>query len=144
MTMRGSLVVLLAVTVWWGCASRGEPAQCDDSCAAAKGWPVATYRAQPTYPEEAAARSIGGCVVVSFEITPGGVADRYQVLDSKPPGVFDMATLEALNDWRFKVPERPGRYAQRIDYRMANAPAPAGCIEVPGFDALNRAKVRGS
>ena len=103
--------------------------------------PMPTYRAQPVYPRAAAARRVEGCVVVSFVILPSGQADAYQVLDSQPAGVFDQATLKALNDWTFKVPERSGRYYQTIEYRMERSgqkskTSPPRCM-TPSPEQLN-------
>lgn len=83
-----------------------------------EGGPVATRRVDPDYPKEAVAGHIEGCVTVSFEILPDGRADRYVVVDSVPKGVFDKVTLLALNEWRFRAPARPGRYAQTIEYHV--------------------------
>lgn len=135
---------VVAVVALAGCATTVGPSGCDSACdetVRAEGRPVPTHRAQPVYPLPAAQNGIGGCVVVSFVITPAGIADQYQVLDSKPAGVFDSATLKALNDWRFEVPARPGRYAQEISYKVTprqKNPQP-GCIKTPGYDELNKA-----
>ena len=139
--LKAVVLAAMCTTACSGVATK-DVADCDSTCRAAKGWPEPTKRVPPKYPSEAARQRLEGCVVVSFEITPDGLADKYQVLDSKPAGVFDAATLASLNHWRFEVPSRPGRYAQRIDYRMDPRPSvlPLECIEQPGFDQLNGAK----
>jgi TonB family protein len=126
-----------------GIAVAAPPADdgCDQRCKEAKGMPMPTHRAKPVYPRAAAERRVEGCVVVSFVILPSGQADAYQVLDSQPAGVFDQATLKALNDWTFNVPERPGRYYQTIEYRMEiagqkNKSPPPECIK-PTLEQLN-------
>ena len=140
MSPRALLPVALGVTLA-SCAT--QPA-CDDRCRAnaeKNGLPVPVYRKAPEYPREAVNRGVSGCTVVSFVIRPDGLADEFQVLDSKPAGVFDGVTLLALKDWRFEVPARPGRYAQRLDYLVqeghGGSTTRPPCIEAPGYDALN-------
>ena len=130
----------LGLALFFSLAASAAGPECDEQCLEARGMPVPTHRAAPKYPEAAAARHVEGCVVASFEITPQGLADKYQVLDSQPKGVFDGAALKALNDWRFKFPEKkPGRYAERFEFRMSQPKArkPLPCMAAPGYDALN-------
>ena len=104
------------------------------------GMPEAIHKAQPRYPRPLAEAGMQGCVLVSFVIKPDGRADQYVILDSVPKGLFDQATLAALNEWRFKQPPRPGRYAQKIDYRVDAPfaiPVQRECQPVPSFEELN-------
>lgn len=124
---RAALAGLAACAAAWAAAAAPAPSASAEP----------TRRVAPGYPREAIGNNIEGCVTVSFEILPDGRADRYVVVDSVPQGLFDQATLLALNEWRFKVPERPGRYAQTIEYRFdGGRPAARECAR-PTFDQLN-------
>lgn len=57
---------------------------------------------QPRYPSQAARRRLSGFVIVEFTIQPDGTVIKPIVVDSKPKGVFDVATLQAIKRWKFK------------------------------------------
>src|SRR5205085_160061 len=68
------------------------------------GAPEVLHTVQPIYPREAARPGIQGCTVISFIVTSDGLADEYEVVESVPKGMFDKASLVALNGWRFEPP----------------------------------------
>jgi TonB family protein len=136
---------LLSIALALSLAACAVTPKCDSQCHAAeeaKGIPWPLERTQPSFPQKAASERLEGCTVVSFEILPTGKADEFQIFDSQPPGLFDMATLEALKDWRFAIPTRPGRYFQLVVYRLeppGRAPEKS-CSVPPSFEALNAVK----
>jgi len=70
---------------------------------------------KPTYPETELNQSISARVVVAMHVTPEGEVDEVQVQDAKadPPGpthAFELASLEALKQWRIGVPKKSPGY----------------------------------
>lgn len=59
-------------------------------------------RQPPEYPYKAARRGIEGWVRVSFDVTATGNVENVEVIESDPPGVFDIAASRAVLRWRFK------------------------------------------
>lgn len=126
--MRARWVV--SMLLWGGLAS-AQSARTSDG----EGVPV--KRVMPDYPKAAFKDRVEGCVTVSFAILPDGRADTYIVMDSVPQGLFDQATLRALNEWRFKAPTRPGRHAQMFEYRLEGGrPLERNCVS-PSYAELN-------
>lgn len=132
-------VIAVAVSVVFACISTQKSnAQEDTAVAADLEDPIGIQRVSPEYPREAARRGLSGCNVISFEITAEGLADKYQILDSQPKGVFDKASLIAMNRWKFKQPKRPGRYAVELNYEVDSAVGPPPlCIKTPTYEQLN-------
>jgi hypothetical protein len=101
------------------------------------------------YPMMALERRIEGCVVVTFEIGDDGLSDHYMIYDAVTKGLgFDKAALLGLNDSVFVVPQKPGRYAVRVDFQMRQAGnqaladldaiSPArDCKPIPTYEELN-------
>jgi TonB family protein len=66
---------------------------------------------KPTYPEIELNRRISARVVVALHVTPDGEVDEFQVQEANadPPGptrAFELAALDALRLWRFRLPHR--------------------------------------
>lgn len=61
------------------------------------------------YPERARAGGIEGYVTVSMLVGVSGDVENARVLESEPPGVFDVAALEAVRTWRFEPATYQGR-----------------------------------
>ena len=98
------------------------------------------HRANPVYPKAAAKKGVAGCVLVGFDVDAKGLADHYVVLDSQPKGVFDQATLKALNRWRWEK-GKPGHQAQvisfQIDGKQKDAPrCAAPAVAQPAVQSL--------
>ena len=124
MVIRFALLATLAVATGLagvGCAQAPVEESAELAEARAKGL-VPTKRTQPEYPRRAALAGVQGCVTVSFDVLPDGRTDNYEVLDSKPQGVFVKTTLLALKDWRFPERQEPIRTQQKITYTLVNQP----------------------
>lgn len=63
---------------------------------------VPLSRQPPEYPYKAARRGIEGWVRVAFDVTGTGDVENVEVIESDPPGVFDIAASRAVSRWRFK------------------------------------------
>ncbi len=56
----------------------------------------------PMYPRRAAARGIEGYVLLEFTVTKTGAVRDPKVLESKPPGIFDRAAMNASLKFKYK------------------------------------------
>ena len=54
------------------------------------------------YPRRAAARGIEGYVLLEFTVTKTGAVRDPRVLESKPPGIFDRAAMNASLKFKYK------------------------------------------
>ena len=87
----------------------------------------------PKYPAAAAAKKIGGRVVLEIDIDATGRPVNVEVVKSEPAGVFDQATVDAARQWRFK-PEIEngksvaGRVRVPVDFAPPPPVAPAGAL----------------
>lgn len=63
---------------------------------------VPLSRQPPEYPYKATRRGIEGWVRVAFDVTETGDVENVEVIESDPPGVFDIAASRAVSRWRFK------------------------------------------
>jgi TonB family protein len=127
-----SMLLCLALA---GCAS--GPSQQDGP---SSGQAVPKHQTKPRYPKVLQEAGMQGCVLVSFVIRDDGRAEQYKVEDSVPAGMFDQSAIASLTEWRFEPPARPGRYAQRLSYRLDSPHAiklQRECKPVPGFEELN-------
>jgi TonB family protein len=70
-------------------------------CEVEKTANYAVYRWTPTYPEQACEQDIGGYATVRFRLGANGEARNPNVIESKPPGVFNAAALEGIRHWHF-------------------------------------------
>jgi protein TonB len=66
-------------------------------------------RIPPQYPPYAMARGIEGWVDLSFIVTVEGTVHDVVVVDAQPPGVFDMAAVNAVSRWRYQPVVEDGR-----------------------------------
>lgn len=114
----GVAVVLWVLVVTAGCIGTPERGpEWDDL--EDKGL-VPTKRVPPEYPRRAAIAGVQGCVTATFDVMPDGRTDNYEVVDSKPQGVFVKAALLALRDWRFPERDEPVRTQQTIRFHLGN------------------------
>lgn len=83
---------------------------------------VPTFRAKPIYPQREANRGIQGCVNVIFQLDAQGHPTHLQARASAPNGVFDVAAIRTVSQWRFRVTDRQGHSAtagtEKIDQVM--------------------------
>jgi len=84
---------------------------------------------QPEYPSLARRGGVEGCVTIAFDVTPGGHTDNFQVLDSRPKGVFDHAMLLALKDWRYPPREKPVRLVNKTQFALGDAYEGPACLD---------------
>lgn len=63
--------------------------------------PVPLVRVDPDYPARAKQQGIRGYVEVEFTISPVGTVVNEKILRSKPPRVFDRASLQAVRRWKY-------------------------------------------
>lgn len=124
-----------AVPALAGVAAAADPAP--PPALAADGAAIATRQVPPEYPKGPLKKGIDGCVLLSFTIDAEGRGRDVQVLESKPKGVFDAATLKVMDQWRFQQPAREGRYAQLVQYRVEGRKPVNLCQPLPSFAALN-------
>jgi protein TonB len=68
--------------------------------------PVPVQQVAPQPPARARQKGISGVVVVSLLIGVDGRVQDIDVLESRPPGLFDEAAITAVRQWRYQ----PARY----------------------------------
>lgn len=83
----------------------------------------ALSRQQPYYPHSALLFCISGQVKVRFTIDAQGKPNNIRVVESEPKGVFDRATRQTIERWRFTPACREGEPAAReavqtIEFRL--------------------------
>lgn len=85
--------------------------------------PVAVEQVPPKWPEAARKRGVNGVVVMSLLVGVDGRVSEVRVLESRPPGVFDGAALEAVRQWRFQAAQYQGqpvavRVTQPLEFNL--------------------------
>jgi protein TonB len=93
----GGLLLLSMIWVSIASAQEYEAAEVDTK-------PKIVRQAKITYPSMAKRNSIEGRVVVRVLIGKKGKAEKMEVVESTPEGMFDDAALKSLKYWQF----RPG------------------------------------
>lgn len=118
-----ALLVIGVLGAAAGCAGQGGVDTSDPAWdeARSKGL-VPLERVPPEYPRRAALAGVQGCATIAFDVLTDGRTDNFQVLDSKPPGVFARAAMLALHDWRFPERDSPIRTSQRIQFSLRGQP----------------------
>ncbi len=71
--------------------------------------PQPLVQLRPFYPAHARMRQIEGHVVVEFVVSPGGHAERIEVISSEPGNVFRTVAVRAVERWRFSPGTREGQ-----------------------------------
>ncbi len=89
-----------------------------------------SQHAPPRYPKEAANNGISGRVVMLVDVAADGSVQDVQVEESRPAGVFDAVSVEAVRKWKFKPVLEHGRpVAHRmrvpIDFDLDEPSAPS-------------------
>jgi TonB family protein len=85
----------------------------DDATSGKSAEPIS--RKNPTYPRIALNKDIEGWVLLSFIVEPDGKTNEIVVLDSSPPGVFEKASIKAIEGWIFRpamIAGKPVRQSQ--------------------------------
>lgn len=85
--------------------------------------PEVVKRVTPVYPEVAKKDSIEGQVIVQITIDESGKVIQAEVVQARPPGIFDQAALDAIKQWEFKPATADGKpikvkMAQRIAFTL--------------------------
>ena len=93
----GSLLLFLVIWVSMASAQEYDASDVDTMPKIIRQMPV-------SYPAEAKRGGLEGHVVVRVLIGTNGKADKMEVVESEPEGVFDEAALKSLKYWQF----RPG------------------------------------
>ncbi|MBL8384986.1 MAG: energy transducer TonB [Burkholderiales bacterium] len=75
------------------------------------GAPV-THQPPLPYPVEAERRGREGTVVVAFLVGEDGVPERYRIIESDPPLLFDAVVNAAAPEFRFAPAVRNGKPAR--------------------------------
>lgn len=75
----------------------------------------------PKYPAAAAAKKIGGKLVLEVDIDATGKPTNIEVVKAVPFGVFEQSTVDAVRQWRFKPEMKggkpvPGRVRVPVDF----------------------------
>lgn len=70
--------------------------------------------APPKYPADAAAKGLGGLVVLDVLVGVDGVPKEIKVFESSPDGVFDKMAVEAAWNWRFNA-GRNGATGEKVE-----------------------------
>ena len=88
---------------------------------------VPLSRQPPEYPYKAARRGIEGWVRVAFDVTATGTVENVEVIESEPPGVFDIAATRAVSRWRFKPrmvngEAVAGKASQVVEFELNKSP----------------------
>lgn len=73
---------------------------------------------QPEYPRLARWDGIEGSVTLAYRINGAGEPHDIRVVSATPAGVFEEATIEALQRWRFAA-GADGEYQQAFDFLLA-------------------------
>jgi protein TonB len=75
-------------------------------------------RIQPEYPPRALERGIEGWAVVEFAISPTGTTKDVTAVSSEPPGVFEQATVRAVQSWKYNPKIQDGTPIERRGMRV--------------------------
>lgn len=84
-----------------------------------------TVPVEPRWPRDALISGTSGFVVVDFVVGVDGRTSDITVVESRPAGVFDKATTQAVARWKFAPRIEAGvpvarRVRQRVEYEMTD------------------------
>jgi len=82
---------------------------------------VPSLRIPPTYPKRALRSGIEGVVTVEFTITIDGSVKDAEIIEAKPPNIFDKSVLRAISKWKFNpdmVDDKPVEKRSRQDIKF--------------------------
>ncbi|MCC6920570.1 MAG: TonB family protein [Alphaproteobacteria bacterium] len=80
--------------------------------------PKPVTRVQPVYPPPALAEEMEGEVQIWLDIFSDGSASPICIYGGTPPGWFEKAALEAVEQWRFQPRTGMGRYGVTVKFKM--------------------------
>lgn len=64
--------------------------------------PVALFRTKPVYPSAAMAKNITGKVRFKMLVDADGMVKTVEIIEAQPQGIFEEATVNAVQQWRFQ------------------------------------------
>jgi protein TonB len=71
--------------------------------------PKSLLQIVPDYPEEADRQRVSGVVHLKLKIEESGIVSDIEIMDARPPGMFDRSAREAFRDARFTPAKKAGR-----------------------------------
>lgn len=81
---------------------------------------VPTHRVHPKYPRAAAKSRQNGWVALTFDVSSNGRPMNIKVAESSPAGVFDAASITALEQWQYPTSDKPQTGCrQLLSYKVA-------------------------
>jgi TonB family protein len=92
---------------------------------------VPALRTNPLYPAVAERQGTEGWVELSFTIRPDGRVQDAMVLNSTPSDVFDVASVGAIENWRYCPRDSEFAATVRLTYELDSPPPLPACEEVP-------------
>jgi bla regulator protein BlaR1 len=104
-------------------ATRAEttPATMPTSAAAAPALPSPLRVEMPSYPRGARRDGVEGWVRLAYGIGADGRTGQIEILESQPAGVFDAASVRALERWRFAAQAAGTRRQHQFDFVLRAA-----------------------
>lgn len=79
---------------------------------------IPLVRIAPEYPARAAARGIGGWVLLEFTVTAAGATREVRVVDSDPPRTFDRVAIRAVERFKYRPKVVDGKPVEQHGVRV--------------------------
>lgn len=110
----------------------------DDARQQAASAPRALRRVQPEYPRSALRHGTEGSVTLSYRLDARGVPVDVRVASSTPAHIFESASLDAFERWRFEAAAPTGeRHSQTFSFSLTDSDDQR-CIRVTGSGICRR------
>lgn len=78
----------------------------------------AIKRVEPQYPRKARIRRKSGFVELGFSINKNGLVSNVKVISSKPKGLFERSSINAIKKWKFKRSESSKNATITFNFRL--------------------------
>jgi protein TonB len=75
-------------------------------------------RVEPVYPPRALSQRVEGWALVQFTITAAGTTRDVTAVESQPPGIFDAASVKAVQAWKYNPRVEGGSATERRGVRV--------------------------
>ena len=85
----------------------------------------AHQRISPVYPKEAAENCIEGFVYFRFTVNEEGWPRDFEVLESKPSGIFDDAVQSAVVRWRYDPARSGDEVRETLEFHIKDECTPS-------------------
>jgi protein TonB len=76
--------------------------------------PVPQVRLEPDYPPQARDHGIEGWVTFRFTVTKEGRVKDVEIVDARPPRIWDSATIRAVSTWRYQPALKDGVPVEQV------------------------------